>query len=50
MAIIKKKKKKKLQMINAGEDVEKREPYCTAGGNVDWYSHYTEQYGGSSTN
>ena len=30
-----KKKKKKLQMINAGEDVEKREPYCTAGGNVD---------------
>ena len=37
-------------MINAGEDVEKREPYCTAGGNVDWYSHYTEQYGGSSTN
>ena len=29
------KTKKKLQMINAGEDVEKREPYCTAGGNVD---------------
>ena len=32
-------------MINAGEDVEEREPYCTAGGNIDWYSHYTEQYG-----
>ena len=25
-----------LQTINAGEDVEKREPSCTAGGNVNW--------------
>ena len=39
----------KLQ-INAGEDVKKREPYCTVGGNVNCYSHYGEQYGGSLTN
>jgi len=25
--------------------VEKREPYDTAGGTVNWYSHYREQYG-----
>ena len=25
-----------------------REPSCTVGGNVNWYSHYGEQYGGSS--
>uniref|UniRef100_A0A8D1QK33 Uncharacterized protein n=1 Tax=Sus scrofa TaxID=9823 RepID=A0A8D1QK33_PIG len=28
--------------------VEKREPSCTAGGNVSWYSHYGDQYGGTS--
>ena len=33
--------------INAGEGVEKREPSCTVGGNVNWYSHYGKQYGGS---
>ena len=33
--------------INAAEDVEKREPSCTIGGNVDWYSLYGEQYGES---
>ena len=26
--------------------MEKREHSCTVGGNVDWYSHYGEQYGG----
>ena len=35
MAIIKKSRKKNLQIINAGEDVEKREPSCTVGGNVN---------------
>ena len=45
MAII-----KNLQTINAGEDVEKREPSYTVGGNVNWYNHYEEQYGGSSEN
>ena len=41
MAII----KKNLQ-TNAGEEVEKREPSYTAGGNVNWYSCYGKQYGG----
>ena len=44
MAIIKK------STMNAGEGVEEREPSCTAGGNVNWYSHYGEQYGGSLKN
>ena len=39
MAII-----KSLQIINAGEGVEKREPSYTVGGNVNWCSHYGEQY------
>ena len=42
MAII--KKKKNLQAINTGEDVEKREPSCLVGRKVNWYSHYKEQY------
>ena len=41
---------KNLQTINAGEGVEKREPSCTVGGNVNGYSHYGEQYGGSLKN
>ena len=40
MAII-----RNLQTTNAGEDVKKRETSCTVGGNVNWYSHYGEQYG-----
>ena len=36
-----------LQATNAGEGVEKWEPSCTVGGNVNWYSHYGEQYRGS---
>ena len=31
-----------LQPINAGENVEKREPLYTVGENVNWYSHYGE--------
>ena len=27
--------------------MEKGEPSYTIGGNVNWYSHYGEQYGGS---
>ena len=45
MAII-----KNLQTINSLEDVEKRESSYTVGGNVKWYSHYGEQYGGSLKN
>ena len=36
--------------INAGEGVEKSEPSCTVGGNVNWCSHYGEQYGGPLQN
>ena len=32
-------------IINAGEDVEKRESAYIAGGDVNWYSHYEEWYG-----
>ena len=46
MAIIKRNR----QIINAGEDVEKREPSCIAGGNVNCYNYYGEQYGGSLKN
>ena len=34
-------------IINAGGDVEKREPSCTVGGNVSRYNHYGEQYRGT---
>ena len=36
-----------LQVTNAGEGVKKREPYYPGYGNVNWYSHYGEQYGAS---
>ena len=39
MAII-----KKIQIINAGECVEKRGPSYTVSRNANWYSHYGEQY------
>ena len=38
------------QITNAGEDVEKKEPSCTVAGNVNWCSHYGEQYEGSLKN
>ena len=38
---------KSLQMINAGEGVEKREHSCTACGDINWYSHYRRWYGDS---
>ena len=41
---------KSLQIINAGEGVEKRKPSHTVGRNVNWYSNYGEQYGGSLKN
>ena len=41
---------KNLQIINAGGCVEEREPSYSVGGNVNWYSHYREQYGGSFKN
>ena len=41
---------KSLQIVNAGEVVEKREPSYTFGGNVNWCNHYGEQYGGPLEN
>jgi len=38
---------KSLQTIKAGNGVEKRESSYTVDGNVHWYNHYGEQYGGS---
>ena len=43
-------KKKKLQTINAGEGVERREPSYTVDGNVNWYSHHGEQSSGPLKN
>ena len=37
---------KTLQVTNAGEDVEKREPSYTVGENANWYSRYGVEYGG----
>ena len=37
-----------LQITNAGEGVEKREPSYTVGWNISWYSHYGKQYEDSS--
>ena len=37
---------KNNQITNVGEDVEKREPLYTVGGNVNWYSYYGKQYRG----
>ena len=36
------------QDINAGENVEKREPLCTVAGNVNLCSHYEKQHRDSS--
>ena len=38
---------KSLQIINAGEGREKREPSCTVGENVNWCNHYGKLYGAS---
>ena len=39
---------KSAQRKNDGESVEKRQPFSAVGWNVNWCSHYGEQYGGSS--
>ena len=35
-------------MTDVGEDAEKEDLFCTAGGNANWCSHSGKQYGGSS--
>ena len=39
---------KRTQITNIGEDVEKGEPSCLLGGNVNWCSHCGKQFGGFS--
>jgi len=39
--------KKFSTSINAGKGVGKREASYTTGGNINWYNHFEEQYGGS---
>ena len=36
------------ETTDGGEDVEKEDLFCTAGGNANWCSHSRKQYGGSS--
>ena len=43
-----KKKKKNPENTSIGEDVEKRKPLYTVGGNVNQCSQYGKQCGGSS--
>ena len=38
------------KITSVGKDVEKKEPLCTLGGNVNQCSHCGKQYGGSSKN
>ena len=38
----------KSKITNTGEDVEKRVPSHTVGGNVNWYNLYGKQHGGTS--
>ena len=38
--------KKNLQTIVVEKGVEKREPSSTVARNLNWYSHYGEQYRG----
>ena len=35
---------------SVGKDVEKKAPFCTAGGNANWCSHSGKQYVGPSKN
>ena len=39
-----------LQTMTAGEGMEKKESSYTVSGNINWYSLYEEQYGGSLKN
>jgi len=39
-----------LQIIKAGDGMERKEPSYTVGGSVNWCSHCGEQYGDSLKN
>ena len=40
----------KQKTTRVGKNVEKLEPFCTAGGNEKWCSCFGKQYGGFSKN
>ena len=42
--------KSTTEETSIGKGVEKKEPLCTVGGNINWCSHCGELYGGSSKN
>ena len=39
-----------MELVPLNEDAWKREPQCTVGGSLDWYSHYGKHYGASLKN
>ena len=41
---------KSLKITSVGEDVEKKKPLCTLGGDVNWCGLYGSQYIGFSNN
>ena len=41
---------KSIQIINAGEGVDKRETSYPVDGNINWCNHYGKQYGGPLKN
>ena len=41
---------KRQETTSVDEDVEKKEPLCTIGGNVNWCSRCGKQHGGFSKN
>ena len=45
-----KKQTNKQTENSVGEDVEKLEAWCSAGGNAKWCSHCGKQHGSSSKN
>ena len=45
-----KKQTNKQKTTHVDQDVEKKKPLNTIGKNVNWYSHYRKQSGGSSVN
>ena len=40
-------KSKTQEATSIGEEVEKKEPLCTVGGNANWCRYCGKQYGGS---
>ena len=50
MSLYKKKKKREKEIIRVDQDVEKLEPLCTVGEDVNSYKHYGKHNGSFSKN